>query len=229
MAFGTVYGSVKSPRVGMVLSTAALLGLPVENASNTLPGSFPKGLAEKFPIQKIPVFVGADGICLWQSIAIASFFASYDPLGIVGGATALAKAEVLMWACFFNQEFYDAVIPWVAGRMRSIPYDPKTEEKAKKNTFSIFAVLERQVKDKEFLVGEDPTIADAAAVASLYFVLSSVMTKDELAKFPEIQRYYINAYPKLKFDQLCGPLQLLSEPVPIPKAPPSPILTCDEL
>ncbi|WBW71025.1 elongation factor 1-gamma [Schizosaccharomyces osmophilus] len=225
MAFGTVYGSVKSPRVGLVLSTAAMLGLGVENASNTLPGSFPKHLADKFPIQKIPVFVGADGTSLWQSISIASYFASFDPVGTVGGANALARAEVLLWACFFNQEFYDACIPWVAGRMRSIPYDPKTEENSKKKTFSVLTVFERQVKDKEFLVGEDPTVADAAAVAHLYFILSSVMTKDDLAKFPETQRYYKNAYPKVKFDQLCGPLQLLSEPVPIPKAPPSPILS----
>lgn len=60
-------------------------------------------------ILQVPAFESSSGVCLNESNAIASFVANDQLLG----STAEAKAKVMQWMNFADQEIMPAVCTWV--------------------------------------------------------------------------------------------------------------------
>lgn len=79
MSFGTIYTYPKAPRSTMVLYIADYLKLDVNIALARPIKVYPEhgGVGDeylsKFPVGKVPALETADGLCIYENIAIAWF------------------------------------------------------------------------------------------------------------------------------------------------------------
>lgn len=139
----------------------SLLGLPYERTELNLPGGEhkrPEFLA-KNPFGQVPVLEDGD-ITLPESNAILVYLASrYDAEGRWLPRDARSLAAVQRWLSVAAGPLY--LGPALARMVRV--FGAKFDiERAQHVAAQLFQVLEQQVQEVPFLVGETPTIADVA-------------------------------------------------------------------
>ncbi|CAB10129.1 Elongation factor 1-gamma [Schizosaccharomyces pombe] len=217
MSVGTVYGKIGSPRVLFCVSVAAVAGVEVEHV-DVQPHNFPADLAAKFPLQKMPVFVGKDGFPLSETLAIAFYLASLNKTRALNGTTAEEKAKVLQYCSFTNSELPGAFRPIIAPRVFGAPYDEQAAKEAETAIALIFARFDEELASKTYLVGSRLTLADIFFTCFLKFGATYVLTKSYLAKYTHIYRYYQTIYHQAKLDAITEPLKFIDQPLPIIKA-----------
>lgn len=145
-------------RVQLFLS---LLGLPVEMVTVDLPGGAHKapGFLARNPFGQVPVIEDGD-ITLADSNAILVYLASrYDPDGRWYPRDPVLAAEVQRWLSV-------AAGPLAAGparaRLAAVFGLDINAAQARTASGQLFAVLDGHLADRDFLVGNGPTIADLA-------------------------------------------------------------------
>lgn len=113
---------------------------------------------------KIPVLGIGEGQYLWESNAILNFLAegsSYLP------ASGLPRAKVLQWQFFeqYSHEPYIAVARYI-NKYLGLPADRVDEYHSKQSGgHKALAVMEKQLSQSSFLLGDSPTIADISLFA----------------------------------------------------------------
>lgn len=164
----------------------------------------------KFPQGKVPALETPDGFCLAENIAICRFIADSGPAADqLNGADVRTKAQINEWVAFC--EAHIAVpMNFVAG-VTVYKYIPQEE-----GTFNMMvAQFEKGVQrveaalagGKEYLVGEQVTLADIMVFGALSFSLSFLFDEEKRSKVPETVRYlkalseqpaFKNAFGELK-------------------------------
>ncbi|EEB06945.1 translation elongation factor EF-1 gamma subunit [Schizosaccharomyces japonicus yFS275] len=216
MSFGTIYGIQGSFRVDAVVLAAQKSGVKVD-VVNVFPHQFPEDIAAKFPQQKSPAFLGADGFALTETIAIAIYLASQAPNAPILGTTEKARAKALQWASFANSELIRAFAQWMLGRHGILPYNAAAEKESKQQTFALFDFLNKELADKTYLAGDRLTIGDIFVASFLNALFRTVFTKAELAKYGNVQRYFTTMYYQTGLDSLHGELTIVDTSIPVPK------------
>uniref|UniRef100_A0A671VR05 Eukaryotic translation elongation factor 1 gamma n=1 Tax=Sparus aurata TaxID=8175 RepID=A0A671VR05_SPAAU len=114
MAAGTLYTYPENWRAFKAQIAAQYSGARLKVASN--PPAFTFGQTNRtpaflnnFPLGKVPAYQGDDGLCLFESNAIA-YYLSNDALR---GATPQAAAQVLQWVSFADSEIIPPASAWV--------------------------------------------------------------------------------------------------------------------
>lgn len=118
---------------------------------------------------------------LSQSGAILTYLA--QRLGRFDGANEEEKLEVLRWILFDNHKFtsYYATLRFMVGIQKSI--DPGVREFLRGRALGAFAIVEKHLQNRAFMLGERPTIADISMVGYHYF---DEETGIDRAAFPNI-------------------------------------------
>merc|ERR1712026_469674 len=112
MVGGTLYTYPDNFRAQKVLIAAEYSGAKVKLASNFVFGetNTTKEFLAKFPNGKVPAFESDNGMCLFESNAIAYYVAN-DQLR--GGKDPVAQAQVLQWLNFADSDILPAACTWV--------------------------------------------------------------------------------------------------------------------
>lgn len=113
---------------------------------------------------KIPVLDIGAGQYLWESNAILNFLAEGSPYLPTSG---LPKAKVLQWQFFeqYSHEPYIAVARYI-NKYLGLPEHLVEQYQAKQaGGHKALAVMEQQLSQSAFLVGDSPTIADISLFA----------------------------------------------------------------
>ena len=161
-----VYGDYRSGNCYKVKLMLALLGKPYEWVPvDILKGETqsPEFLA-KNPNGKIPVLELEDGTCLWESNAILNFLA--DGSEFLQTEPRL-RTQVLQWQFFeqYSHEPYVAVARFIQLYQR-MPADRHDEYKVCQiRGHKALRVMERQLQQTPYLVGDHYSIADIALYA----------------------------------------------------------------
>lgn len=130
------------------------------------------------PLGQVPALRLDDGELLFENAAIL------DHLAGRGGADLSPRDEhdrtqILRWLCFINSELHAIVFHYV---LTDVPDEVKTV--AREQAEARFAVLERHLEDREFLLDRF-----TAADAYLFVVLNWTAARMTLAPWPTLAAY----------------------------------------
>jgi glutathione S-transferase len=116
---------------------------------------------------EIPVLEDG-GRKLTQSAAIMLMLAGRH--GAYGGKTEDERQEVMRWLFFDNHKFtsYFATLRFLKSFMATEP-DPAVMKFLRGRVDNAFGIAEKHLSQREFIVGNEPTIADLSMCGYLYF------------------------------------------------------------
>ncbi|KAL2690152.1 hypothetical protein Neosp_004220 [[Neocosmospora] mangrovei] len=213
MVFAKIYTYPGNYRVQRAKVAAELNGLEVVDAEGFKMGVTnrePEFLA-KFPQGKVPALETPDGFCLAENIAICRFIAESGPAADqLNGADIRTKAKINEWVAFC--EAHIAVpMNFVAG-VTVYKYIPQEE-----GTFGLMvSQFEKGVQrvetalagGKEYLVGEQVTLADIMVFGALAFSTSFLFDEEKRSKAPETIRYLKALSEQPAFKKVFGELKI---------------------
>jgi glutathione S-transferase len=121
------------------------------------------------PNALVPTIRDGD-LILWESSAIVRYLAAKYAEGLLYPTDPGDRALVDQWADWTNTRFQPAWIGvfWAAYRTKAEKQDKAVIAKNLAEAGKCFAILDRQLSDKQFLAGDSLTYADIIAGASLY-------------------------------------------------------------
>lgn len=108
-----------------------------------------------------------DGKRLTQSGVILTYLANLS--GKYGGKTEDEKLEILRWMLFDNHKFtsYYATLRWMVGLQKT--GDPAVIDFLTKRSLSAFSIVDKHLRTRAFLLGDEPTIADFSLAGYQYY------------------------------------------------------------
>ena len=163
-----LYHFPPSPNSRRVLAVAYHLGIEIELENIALPKG--EQMAREFvnlnPNHKIPTLIDDDFV-LWESTAIMQYLVSKIPDTTLWSDKPKVQADINRWLCWNIAHWspacgifvYEYLVKQFLNRG-----DPNPEELEKgKEQFHLFAkVLDDYIRDRQWLVGDDVTLADYA-------------------------------------------------------------------
>ncbi|KAI0815969.1 glutathione S-transferase [Xylaria sp. FL0064] len=208
--FGTIWTYANNPRVNRALIVADINGLEIDIPAFTMreTNRTPEFLA-KFPLGKVPAFESADGFCLTESIAIASYIAQAGPKAgqLLDEKT---RALITQWSTYAEGELFTNCFMPLA--MVVFKYYPVNEQAF---DFHVNALL-RNAKyletvlqgGKKHLVGDKLTMADLMVTSVLYSAFQYFLDVETRKELPNLTAY-IQAFAAVpEYKKYYGELQL---------------------
>lgn len=181
-----LYGFPLSGNAHRVQAFLTLLGIDHEYISVDLKAGAhkaPEFLAMN-PLGQVPVLVDGD-VVLRDSLAILNYLASkYDTDNVWNPAAPLARARVQEWLSIAGHEVINGPFLVRATKLFGSPGDP---EALRAKTVALFETLfEPHLADRDWLVGDTPTLADIAC----YSCMARVTEGDfSLEPYPAIRAW----------------------------------------
>lgn len=140
----------------------------------------------KFPLGKVPGFEGADGFCLAEGSAIATYLAASGPLAPqLLGSDVQTKAKIAEWTLFTDTELVAHSTPPLLMMLGMFPYEEARYDISAAAFQRALGRVEHAVAGaggkRKYLVGEQLTLADLEVAAALVyasgFLLDAEMRK----------------------------------------------------
>jgi glutathione S-transferase len=124
---------------------------------------------------------------LTQSGAILVYLA--EKHGAYGGQTEDDRQEILRWILFDNHKFTSYFATWrFLKSFAPNPPDPTVEKFLRGRIDNAFGIAERHLANREYFVGNQPTIADMSLCGYVYFP-SEESGYDFAKQYPAIARW----------------------------------------
>ncbi len=129
----------------------------------------------KNPMQRVPVLELDDGTCISESVAICRYFEETNPEPPLFGRDAKERAQVEMW----NRRIEQHVLGTIATVFRhsseamahlEVPQVPEWAQANKLKVETALAWLDEEMENREFMAGENYSIADITAICGLDFM-----------------------------------------------------------
>jgi glutathione S-transferase len=136
------------------------------------------------PLQRLPVLELDDGTMLSESVAICRYFEELHPEPALFGHGALGKAQVEMWNRRMELTFLAAVAAafrHVHPAMKDweVPQVPEWGEINKPKAIEFLHILDKELAGREFIAGNDFSIADITGLVAVDFMKPARITVPE--------------------------------------------------
>src|SRR5215470_3761675 len=126
------------------------------------------------PLQRVPVLVLDDGTVITESIAICRYFEGLRPEPALFGRGGLEAALVEMWNRRVELNLYNAVsavFRHLHPAMQEMEDQiPEWGEANKPRAVEFLSLLDRELKDHLFIVGDHFSVADITGLVSVDFM-----------------------------------------------------------
>ena len=147
------------------------------------------------PVQRVPALVLDDGTVLTESIAICRYFEALNPEPALFGRGALAAAQVEMWNRRIELHFLFPVAhvfrnTHPAMKEMEVPQVPAWAEANKPRIDAFMAILDRQLADRPFVVGDEFTVADITGLVTVDFLKPAKLAVPEVLKY--LRRWHVD-------------------------------------
>jgi glutathione S-transferase len=145
------------------------------------------------PLQRVPALVLDDGTVLTESLAICRYFEALQPDPPLFGKGALQSALIEMWNRRVEFHLYmpvSTVFQHLHPAMKAMvdPQVPDWGEANKPRIFDFLRFLDRELKSRPYVAGENFTVSDILAMVAVDFMKVSKLTvPDDLA---DLRRWY---------------------------------------
>jgi glutathione S-transferase len=155
------------------------------------------------PFQRVPVLVLDNGTALCESIAICRYFEEIQPDPPLFGVGALERAQVEMW----QRRLELGLMLHIANAFRhSHPHMAEMEkpqiaelaQASKPKAIGAMAHVDRELKDRRFIVGDRFSVADITGLVALDFARTARIALPE--EFADLRRWHadLSARPSAK-------------------------------
>lgn len=135
---------------------------------------------------QVPAFETSDGKYLSESNAIAYYVANAQ----LRGSSDFEKAQIVQWSSFADNEILPASCAWVFPLLGIMPYNKNNIKRAKDDVTLALNVLNSQLLNSTFLVGERITLADINVFATLLHLYQYVLEPANRAPFGNVTRWF---------------------------------------
>ncbi|KAL4898967.1 hypothetical protein BDW74DRAFT_171879 [Aspergillus multicolor] len=215
MSFGTLYTRPFNPRSLAIVAIAKANGLPLEIKTITSALEAPESYRELNPLGKIPTFVGADGLVLTESIAIALYITSQSERTTLLGTTKQEYASIVRWMAFGITEVLPALGGWFNPLIGRAPFDAVAVQKCRDDTLCRLRILDDHLRDRDYLVGEALSLADLFVLGIVQGAFRLFLDKEWREKHPGVSGWFelVHALPIV--DDVAGPPVLAEAEMPI--------------
>jgi glutathione S-transferase len=172
-----LYDGGRAPNPRRVRVFLAEKGIEVPLAPVDMGAMEHKGeeVASRNPLLRLPALELDDGTVICESVAICRYFEELSPEPALFGRGALGKALVEMWQrrMEFNlltpvaqafRHIHPAMKEWEA------PQIPEWGEANKPKAIEFLRILESELADREFVAGDEFTIADITGLIAVDFM-----------------------------------------------------------
>jgi len=189
MVGGTLYTYPDNFRAFKVLVAAEYSGAKVKTCPNFVFGetNTSKEFLAKFPSGKVPAFESDDGLCLFESNAIAYFVAN-DQLR--GGKDPLAQSQILQWLNFADTDILPAACTWVFPCLGIMQFNKSATERAKEDVKKAMTALNEHLLHHTYLVGERVTLADVVVACTMISLYQNVLDPGFRKPFGNVNRWF---------------------------------------
>jgi len=211
MASGTLYTYPKNWRAYKVQIAAEFSGAKV-----VVDSSFEYGVTnktdefmKKFPLGKVPAFETKDGVCLFDSNAIAYAVSNQT----LQGCDALHQAQVSQWLHFAETELLPGSTKLVFPLMGLMPFNKKVEEESKQSVVRCLDVMNAHLLHHTYFVGERITLADISLCCTLLRLYEFVLDKDFRANITNVHRWFTTVINQKEFKKVLGDIKICDKAV----------------
>ncbi|MBU2313969.1 MAG: glutathione S-transferase [Alphaproteobacteria bacterium] len=144
-------------------------------------------VSSRNPLQRLPVLELDDGTVLCESIAICRYFEEIQPEPALFGRGAVGKALVEMWQRRMElnllfpvaqafRHIHPAMKDW------EVPQVPDWGEANKPKAIEFLRLLDKELREREFIAGDDYSVADITGLVALDFMKPArIAVPEELA------------------------------------------------
>jgi len=189
MVGGTLYTYPDNFRAFKVLIAAEYSGAKVKTAPNFVFGetNTSKEFLAKFPTGKVPAFEADNGMCLFESNAIAYYVANEQ---LRGGKDAIAQSQVLQWLNFADSDILPAACTWVFPCLGIMQFNKNATDRAKEDIKKAMTALNDHLLHHTFLVGERVTLADIVVACTMLSLYQNVLDPGFRKAFGNVNRWF---------------------------------------
>ena len=120
----------------------------------------------------MPAFESDDGLCLFESNAIAYFVANEQ---LRGGSDPLAQSQILQWLNFADSDILPAACTWVFPCLGIMQFNKSATERAKEDVKKAMTALNDHLLHHTYLVGERVTLADIVVACTMLSLYQNVL------------------------------------------------------
>jgi glutathione S-transferase len=152
------------------------------------------------PNGKIPTMIDDDGFVLWESMAINKYLArKYKPEILGKDNKEISLVE--QWMTWGLTEYQTPLLGALRHGMMLPPEkrDPSVFETETKKLHQLHTILEKELENKEFLVGNSLTLADLHVVLGITGIF---LVNLNLSEFPNLSKWVKNITNRPAFQKL---------------------------
>lgn len=150
-------------------------------------------ITKRNPLQRLPVLELDDGTVIAESIAICRYFEELHPEPPLFGKDPLGKALVEMWQRRLElhlltpvghafRHLHPAMKEW------EIPQVAEWGEANKPKVLEFLSLLDRELKGREFIAGNDYSVADITGMIAIEFMKPARIEMSP--EFTNVARWY---------------------------------------
>jgi len=189
MVGGTLYTYPDNFRAFKVLIAAEYSGAKVKTSPNFVFGETnnTKEYLAKFPTGKVPAFEADNGMCLFESNAIAYYVANEQ---LRGGKDPLAQSQVLQWLNFADSDILPAACTWVFPTLGIMQFNKNATDRAKDDIKKAMSALNDHLLNHTYLVGERITLADVVVACTMLSLYQNVLDPGFRKPFGNVNRWF---------------------------------------
>lgn len=148
-----------------------------------------KTVHDKSPTNKGPVLDTGSGL-IFQSNAIMRYLARLAPASLAYGETLVGSGQVDQWIDFCLNELEPARGVWLFPVLKMCELNMKSYNQAKKGVTTCLKILDKHLRDKTYMVGFNPTIADVAIFSALLDMYSMVFAPNFVKNYTNVTRWF---------------------------------------
>merc|ERR1712119_44283 len=164
-----------------------------------------KEFLAKFPSGRVPAFESDDGLCLFESNAIAYYVANNQ---LRGGKDAVAQCQVLQWLNYADSDILPASCTWVYPCLGIMQFNKTSTEWAKEDIKKAMTALNEHLLHHTYLVGERVTLADVIVACTKISLYQNVLDPGFRKPFGNVNRWFTTVVNQPQVLKVLGPVKL---------------------
>jgi len=180
-------GRAPNPRRTRIFLAEKGIKLPIEPVDLGALQQRSAAYAAVNPLMRVPALALDDGTVITESIAICRYFEALHPDPPLFGRGALEMAHIEMWNRRLELHFLFPVShvfrnSHPAMKEMEVPQVPAWAEANKPRILEFITLLDRELKDRRFVVGDTFTVADITGFVAVDFMKpAKLVVPDDLA------------------------------------------------
>ena len=169
--------------------------------------------AKKHATGKFPVLELDNGEMLFESVAIAMYFARQAPAAGLLGQSPFQTAQVDQWNAWTQTHLIPALIPVIYSVFGHAIVKSEVFAEALKKLKAATKVLDNHLSSRSYLVGDSVTAADITAGMTLVMAYQTVFDSGFRKGFPHVTEWFekISSLPNVV--RRCGYIKMADKPM----------------